>query len=70
MLLRIEKIIENLREIKMNSTKTITIIPFSGRKENWSMWKEKYKERLRLLGYIDVLEGRLKVPDYSKVYKR
>ena len=67
MLLRIEKFIENLREIKMNSTKTITIIPFSGRKENWSMWKEKYKARVRLLGYIDVLEGRVKVPEDSKV---
>ena len=51
----------------MNSTKTITIIPFSGRKEIWSMWKEKCKSRVRLLGYIGVLEGGVKVPEDSKV---
>ena len=31
------------------------------------MWKERFKARVRFLEYIDVLEGRVKVPEDSKV---
>ncbi len=43
----------------MNETKKVKIIPFSERKDS-------YKSRVRNLGYIDVLQGRVEVPEDSK----
>ena len=42
--------------------KSIRIIPFHGKKEDWSIWEEKFLARARLQGYKKILKGTEKAP--------
>ena len=45
-----------------DTTASIKIIPFSGKKTDWSSWKEKFLARARRRGYKELLEGTEKIP--------
>ena len=38
-----------------NNEKTIRILPFNGKKENWSVWEEKFLARAKRKGYKNIL---------------
>ena len=46
---------------------TIRVLKFSGAKEDWSVWEEKFLARAKGKGYRDVLKGKTTVPDDSHV---
>ena len=46
----------------MSSEKAIRILIFDGKKENWSMWSEKFVAKATLKGYEDILSGTVNVP--------
>ena len=50
--------------LKMSEDKerTIRIIPFSGKKEHWAVWEEKFLARAKRKGYKDILLGKEKAP--------
>ena len=43
--------------------KTTKIIKFSGSKDDWPIWSEKFLARARRVGYKDILLGNVIVPD-------
>jgi hypothetical protein len=45
-----------------DTTASIRIIPFSGKKADWAAWSEKFLARARRRGYKKYLEGTLKIP--------
>ena len=47
--------------------KSIRIISFSGKKEDWSVWEEKFLARARRKGYKKILKGKEKAPKDSIV---
>ena len=42
--------------------KSIRIIPFNGKKEDWNIWQEKFLARARMLGYKNILKGKVTAP--------
>ena len=45
--------------------RTIRILPFSGKKEHWAVWEEKFLARAKRKGYKDMLLGKDKAPKDS-----
>ena len=46
---------------------TIRVIRFSGSKEYWPVWEEKFLARARRSGYKEVLKGTMYIPIASDV---
>ena len=46
-----------------NSEKTIRILTFSGKKEDWMMWSDKFMAKAVMKGYDEVLDGTIIIPD-------
>ena len=46
---------------------TIRVIRFSGSKEGWPVWEEKFLARARRSGYKEVLKGTMYIPIASDV---
>ena len=46
-----------------NNKKTIRILTFSGKKEDWMMWSDKFMAKAMMKGYDEILDGTLIVPD-------
>ena len=46
-----------------NSEKAIRILTFSGKKEDWMMWSDKFMAKAMMKGYDEVLDGTVIVPD-------
>ena len=57
-----------LNEVKKMSEneKTIRVLPFNGKKENWSVWEEKFLARAKRKGYKKVLLGKETAPKDSE----
>ena len=49
-----------------DSTASIKIIPFSGKKADWPVWSEKFLARAKRRGYRDHLLGIVKTPTDSE----
>ena len=52
---------------KVSTEKTIRVIPFSGKQEEWRMWSRKFLARAKIRGYKEVLLGLVDVPDQVEV---
>ena len=48
--------------------KTTRILPFSGKKEHWAVWEEKFLARAKRKGYKDILLGKKEAPKDSDTY--
>ena len=48
--------------------RTIRILPFSGKKEHWAVWGEKFLARAKRKGYKGILLGKHKAPRDSDPY--
>ena len=46
-----------------NTEKSIRILTFSGKKEDWMMWSDKFMAKAIMKGYDEVLDGTIIVPD-------
>ena len=46
----------------MSDEKTIRILAFTGKKEDWNMWSEKFMAKASIRGFDEILEGTLKCP--------
>ena len=51
----------------MTSTETIRVIPFDGKADNFKMWSRQFQAFAMKTRYIDVLNGKVKVPKESDV---
>jgi hypothetical protein len=52
----------------MTDVRTIRIIPFYGKSEEWPFWSEKFLAKARCYSLIDVLLGKFKVPRTDEDY--
>ena len=52
---------------KEDKIDTIRVLKFSGAKEDWSVWEEKFLVRTKGKGCRDVLKGKTTVSDDKKV---
>ena len=43
--------------------KAIRILTFSGKKEDWMMWSDKFMAKSMMKGYDEILDGTMLVPD-------
>jgi hypothetical protein len=48
--------------------RTIRIIPFYGKSEEWPTWSERFLAKARRYGFKDVLSGKVKVPRNDEDY--
>jgi hypothetical protein len=48
----------------------IRVLHFSGRKEEWSTWSEKFLAKAKHSGIKDVLLGKLQIPKTSEEGRR
>ena len=47
--------------------RAIRIIPFLGKKKDWSIWSGKFRANATAKGYLKVLEGKETIPDESEI---
>ena len=52
---------------KEEKVEAIRIIKFNGTKEDWPVWEQKFLTRSKNKGYRNILNGKIKVPEDSKV---
>ena len=43
--------------------KSIKVLPWTGKDEDWPMWSKKFLLRGRKKGYKKIMDGTMKVPD-------
>jgi hypothetical protein len=55
-------ILEGTSRKMSDTTASIKIIPFSGKKADWTAWSEKFLARARRRGYKEYLEGTERIP--------
>ena len=48
------------------SSKNFSLIPFKGERSKWHMWKLKYRDRIRIYGVLDILDGVSSIPPDGK----
>ena len=46
----------------MSDEKTIRILTFSGKKDDWNMWAEKFLAKASIKGFDEILDGTRKCP--------
>ena len=46
-----------------SNEKTIRILTFSGKKEDWMMWSDKFMAKAMMKGYNEILDGTMLVPE-------
>ena len=46
-----------------SNEKAIRILTFSGKKEDWMMWSDKFMAKAMMKGYDEILDGTVLVPD-------
>ena len=54
---------------KMSDLSAICVLNFSGRKEEWPTWSEKFLAKAKRSGIMDVLLGKLKIPKSSEEFE-
>jgi hypothetical protein len=52
--------------IKISDISAIRVLNFSGRKEEWPTWSEKFLAKAKRSGIKDVLLGKLQIPKTSE----
>ena len=52
---------------KKDKIESIRILKFSGTKEDWSVWEEKFIVCAKGKGYKDTIKGKTTIPDDNKV---
>ena len=55
---------EKIRKMSdYNNEKAIRILTFSGKKDDWMMWSDKFMAKAMMKGYDEVLGGTIIVPE-------
>ena len=53
----------------MSDLSAIRVLKFSGRKEEWPNWSEKFLSKAKRSGIKDVLLGKLQIPKSSEEFE-
>ena len=62
------KIVSEKKNMSQDNTeKSIRILTFSGKKEDWMMWLDKFIAKAMMKGYNEILDGTVLVPDDNVV---
>jgi hypothetical protein len=52
----------------MANLNTIKVIPFCGKVDEWTIWREKFLAKAKRYGFKDLLLGKLSIPKVDDVF--